>query len=432
MKRHRTIILGLVGLLACGGWGRPEDANVSTATSELYPQITCTATNAGVASDVIQLAESTRDQLGPLLQINSVIWRFPVHIRVVLPDDPLAASVMQSSVKVVPNGKILSIEALVLSTDPLLREFVQRQFVTALLWEKFFTPSQIFDATTRLDVAPLWLTEGLREWLNEDPDRNRESIVKRSAQTKRAPSLEDITSWRELSDDRLMGLWQRAFCYYLVNSLVRPGSKRNDFQLWISTVSGPNPTAASLLFPTEAGWQRELLASPERSRDIVYTWDESMTDLAAAETIAITAKKTPDTHISTLETILSFPPSKELDEAVKKKIFDLTALELRADSNWRPIIALYRFGLTALTEEHDRKKAQKLLAQAQQLRTQQIADHQKLLDYMNWFQVTQNYSSGSTAFRNYFQTAAQMENAEADPRHPNPIRANLLHVESQL
>ena len=58
--------------------------------------------------------------------------------------------------------------------------------------------------------------------------------------------------------------------------------------------------------------------------------------------------------------------------------------------------------------------------------------HQKLLDYINWFEVTKDYADNRSRFETYFTTAKEMERVEADPAHPNPIRANLLQIESEL
>ena len=51
---------------------------------------------------------------------------------------------------------------------------------------------------------------------------------------------------------------------------------------------------------------------------------------------------------------------------------------------------------------------------------------------MNWFEVTKDYSANDSEFRSYFSTAQEMEKAQGDPAHPNPIRADVLRVESQL
>ncbi len=100
-------------------------------------------------------------------------WRFPVHIRIVTPDDPLAAKIQHESVSALADGKTLKIEAVLPSSDPDAREFIQRQFVTALLWERFFAADHVFDSQTRLDVVPFWLREGLREWISDDSGRDR-------------------------------------------------------------------------------------------------------------------------------------------------------------------------------------------------------------------------------------------------------------------
>ena len=203
----------------------------------------------------------------------------------------------------------MKIEAVLPSSDPNAREFIQRQFVTALLWEKFFAKTTSFDKNTHLDVVPFWLVEGLREWVNEDPEHNRESIVRRAVQNQSAPTLEEVASWNEFSDDRLLGLWQRAFCFYLVDSITRQGPRRDDFQQWLSGFTAPNPPPAQYPFPTEADWQRELTDATDRSHAIVYTWAETLSQLTADETITFAASKNAKVQTCTLDDITKQPHS---------------------------------------------------------------------------------------------------------------------------
>ena len=402
----------------------------STTASDLFPQVTCTGTDAGLNADVLQLASDAREQLAPVLNLGGA-WRFPVHIVVVMPDDPRAAEVHEERVSVDSLGNTMRIDATLPSIDSDARAFVQRQFVTALLWEKFFGQVKTFDAHTRLDVVPTWLIEGLNEWIDRENNRDREAIVRRAAQAQHAPTLLDVTSWQEISSDRLLGLYQRAFCYYLVNSLIQEGPKRDNFQQWLLTVAKTGPSSAKLLFPTEAGWQRQLLEAPERAHDVVFTWDESSSALNAAETIAVPGKKPDDTQVCTLDHATDLKPSPNLADVLRKKNFDLTELELRAHPGWRPIIALYRFGLSALGNGRP-DEARKLIDEARQKRTDEIAYHQKLQDYMNWFEVTRDYAGSGSQFESYFLTAREMDRAQGDTSHPNPIRAGVLNVESQL
>jgi hypothetical protein len=433
MKRRGLLSILLIAAVGTVGLKADDVAapvTTSTGVSEEYPQVSCTSTDAGLNADVLQLADDTRDQLGTLLQLGST-WRFPVHIVIVLPDDPLAGKVKEERVAVTTGDKTMTIEAALPASDLDAKAFIQRQFVTALLWEKFFAADQSFDAHTKLDVVPLWLTEGLNEWLMQDAGRDREAIVRRAAQNQRAPALTEITSWDEISSDRLLGLYQRAFCYYLVNSLIHGGDKRANFQEWLTTLAGPHPSSASFLFPTEADWQRQLLEAPARSHDTFYTWEDSFAALTAAEIIAIPNKKEADTQICTLDNVVAFPRKKELTEALRKKVFDLTALEVRAHVSWRPVIALYRLGLTALVNNHA-VQAQQLIQEAQQRRTGELAYHQKLVDYINWFEVTRDYTGNKSAFESYFSTARETEDIQSDPDHPNPLRARLNQVESRL
>ena len=367
-----------------------------------------------------------------LLQLGAT-WRFPVHIHVMTPDDPLTAKINREASAVFSQGHGLKIEAVLPSTDPMAREFIQRQYVTALLWEKFFAKTTAFDKETRLDVVPVWLVEGLREWLNEDTDHNRENIVKRAVQNKTAPTLAEVTNWHELSTDRLLGLWQRAFCFYLVDSLIQPGERRDDFQQWLSGVSGSSPSSAMahLHFPTEAAWQHELDDSVARSRAIVYSWAETVSELHAAETITFADAKDAKVQTCTLDTIAGLPRTPSLIEAAQERSLVLTDLELRAHAGWQIVFEAYRAALSALVADHDPAEIKALFQKAHNVRVVVDTYHQKLLDYTNWYEVTKDYGD-TTRFQSYFNTAQEMEKIEADPAHPNPIRANLLQLESEL
>jgi hypothetical protein len=409
-----------------------ETGTAATAKSDDYPQVTCTGVNPALVSDVLQLAEDTRETLTPLLKLGPK-WRYPVHITLLAPLAQAATATQGESVSVVTNGKTLQVDAALPSSAPNAHEFIQRQFVTALLWEKFFKPDTTFTASTRLDVVPLWLVEGLREMLNEDPTHNREEIVKRAALAQRAPTLAQVTGWKELSNDRLLNLWQRAFCYYLVDCLTHPQARLEDFQGWLASITGPNPKTAEYLFPTEMGWQRELASASSRDRALVYTWDQTSAELTADQTIALpTGKHADETELCTIDTVATFPRTTELDRAVNAKIFQLTALELRAHPGWQPVIELYRFGLAALLHDPTSQQAVQYLHEARVRRIGEMTQHQNLLDYMNWYEVTQNTPIQASHFRDYFRTAQELDKIEPDPAHPNPLRADLLKVEAKF
>ena len=402
----------------------------STGESDEYSEVTCTSTNAGVNADILQMANDVRDQLGSVLKLGPK-WRFDVHLHIVMPDDPVATKIREEHASVTASGKTMTLEAAAPFYDPDLKAFVQRQFVTALLWEKFFADSTSFDSHTNLAVVPVWLIEGLTEWINEDAGRDREGIVRRATTIDRAPTLAEVTGWEEISQDRLLGLYQRAFCYYLVDSLLHGETQRARFQNWLATFAGNNPAQAAQLFPTEAVWQQQLLEASSRSHDIVYTWDESATAFSDAQTITIPSANPKDARTCTLDSVASVPRDDKLVAALQKKVFDLTALELRAHPSWRPILALYRFGLTAEINNNP-TEAQGYFVEAQHRRRVEADYHQKLTDYVNWFEVTKNFKGRGPHYESYFSTAREMKEMQADPARPNPIRADLLHVESQL
>jgi len=438
MRTLQSIPIAACAALVAIASARADEATIppppapipATVSSDEYDAVTCTGSNPAVVTDILQLANDARDNLGPLLRLGTT-WRYPVHITVLDPD-PETGKKAHENVSAVSDGKTLRIEASLPSDDPDAREFITRQLVTAMLWEKYFKPDMTFTAETKLDVAPLWLVEGLREWITDDPEHNREAIVKRAAIANRAPTLAEVLGWTDLSRDRLLGIWQRTFCFYLVDSLVRK-DRRDNFQQWLQSITGPNPRSAIDLFPTEMGWQRELFESATRGRNLVFSWDESSAELTADETIAIPkGKNAADTQLCTIETVTTLPRSKDLDKAVNQKILQLSSLQLRVHPSWQPIIELYRFGLTAFIRDNDPKRAADYIHQAHMRRAAEMDFHSQLTDYVNWYEVTQNAPTEASHFRSYFQAAQELDKVEADHEHPNPIRADLLKVESEF
>lgn len=410
----------------------PDAPVISTSASPDFSQVTCTSSDALACADALQLAADTHDQLATLLKLDSG-WRFAVHIRIMTPDDPLLPKINREATAVFAQGSTMKLEAAVPSTDPNLREFIQRQYITALLWEKFFAKTTTFDKTTKIDAVPFWLVEGLCGWLNEDPTHSRESIVRRAVHNQTMPTLAEVTGWHELSDDRLLGLWQKAFTYYLVDSITQAGPKRQDFQQWLDGFAAPDASPlAQFHFPTETAWQRELIDSTARSNDIIYTWDETLAQLKAAETLTYAPSKDAKIETCSIYDVATKPHTTMMFEAIHERIYLLTELELRAHPSWNPIIEKERTALTLLIKDNQVDQATKLLAEAQKEIADETAMHQKLADYVNWYEVTKDFAGNTSHFDTYFATAKEMERVEADPAHPNPIRANLLQIESEL
>lgn len=426
------LLLAVVALALTGpaAMRAEEPAPAPTSTSNLYSEVTCSTNDDLACADTLQLAADTRDSLASILRLGPH-WRFPVHIHIVTPDDPLAGKIDREGVRVLVENGTLVIDAYVPAGDPDAREFIQRQYVTALLWERFFADTTKFDANTQLDIVPLWLVEGLREWLNEDPAHNREAIARRALQLQTEPSLAEITGWKKLSDDRLLGLWQRAFSFYLVASMLRNDDRRADFQQWLDSFAHPE-NAGHLHFPTEANWQRELADSAARGRNTVYTWQETADEFSSDATIIYAESKNAKVKTCTIDEVAGKELSPALRQAIHERLNVLTALELRAHPAWHSVLETYRTGLTLVLSEDEADRAPRVLAMARALRQAQLASHQKLVDYLNWFEVTRDFGVTTTRFRVYFATARQMEQAVADPTHPNPIREDLLQVESRL
>ena len=127
---------------------------IATSASTTYPEITCTSIDGAACADTLQLASDTREELTDPAQAGadmafssppSMCSRRTIH-------SPRKSTARPRRVFV--NGSTMRIEAVVPVDDPGAREFVQRQFVVALLWERFFVKTAKFDGNTRLDVRP--------------------------------------------------------------------------------------------------------------------------------------------------------------------------------------------------------------------------------------------------------------------------------------
>jgi hypothetical protein len=407
----------------------PASPPIPTSASNVYSEVTCTTSDAVACEETLQLAPDTRDALTTVLNLG-VNWRFPVHIHVLTPDDPLAARIHTAAAQVLFVDNSMTIDAYVPLEDPDAREFIQRQYVTAMVWERFFAGKTKFDKTTPIDIAPLWLVEGLREYANEDPDHSREAIVRRALQNQTAPTLAEVTGWKTLSRDRLFGLWQRAFSYYLVDSLLRESARRDDFQQWLDSYASP-AGGGQLHFPTEANWQLELAEASRRNRTGFQTWQETLDEFTADQTITYANAKDAPVQTCTLDSVTTPELTDGLRSAVAEKVDVLTQLERTAHPAWHTTLEAYRAALTRLLQEND-EQVPRMLAEAHALEQGQIADHQKLVDYLNWFEVTRDYGITTARYSRYGSIAKQLELTIPDPAHPNPIRAKLLNVESQL
>jgi transcriptional regulator with PAS, ATPase and Fis domain len=216
-----------------------------------------------------------------------------------------------------------------------------------------------------------------------------------------------------------------------VDSLTREGARRDEFQQWLDSFSAPGGSG-QLHFPTEANWQQELAAAADRSRNRIYTWQETANEWNEDETITYAESKTAPVHTCVIDEVSTQTLAPGLLQAVQEKVDVLTELEQRAHPSWHSILEAYRYALMMLIEDQDPAQAQRRLAEAHGLREAEMAKHQKLVDYLNWFEVTRDFGGTTSRFHTYFATAKRLEQVEADPTHPNPIRASLLQVESRL
>ncbi len=401
--------------------------SVCTTSSNFYPQITCASTDPRVNQVVLDIAYDARSQLAPLLGLGND-WRFPVHLHIITTQDPDFERVKTPTLTVSTSGPTLVIDSWLPVTDPLLREQVQRRFVLALLWEATFKDQTKFDGNTKLDVVPNWAVEGLREELNEDDQHQREAIVARAFRSNRAPKLQEIAGWNPLSDATLLGGWQRAFCYYIVKTLTDSQDRQVGFRQWLQALAHGNPQAFEFL-PSELAWERELMKAEADSEPVTYSWTSTLQKLRAQKILL--AKKDQRKPRTFLLDDLASPElthTPELTQEMQDEYTQLTGLQARAHPSWQEAVSAYRQAVFAWLQNAKPDTMTEILTKARGLADEQVAEHQRLTDYLNWFEVTHSY--GRPQFQKYFQSVQEADKTNSDK--PDPLRDNLLNFEKNL
>lgn len=417
-----------------------------------------------VANSVLQLTEDTQRALAPVLGLTD---KDTSHLTIqALPAEegkpwplPLVSAALRED--------HLDFSLVLRYPGPHLTEEYLRSLTEIFLYQKILaSQSRTFHAGEALPPLPIWLSEGTlqlclqilitREYAgNFSSSRDWDHVVRHALDQHKAPTLDTVMKWSDLSSYTLERLWQQAFSYYLVSSITRPGPPREAFQQWLGKAASQQPTPFASLAPVmsdEFAWRAQLHRSDERSRDIVYSWDETVEELNKALSITIVIPGKNQGITTTIDALKPYKTNLGFIEAVQNKISDLTEIDLRANHFWHPVLGAYRGALMTLANLNPADLPKNLpltrgskdfdsqhialqadypdyIAYAKRYTEQLLKLHDQVSDYLNWVVVTKSANEQGSQFSSYYELQKKL--AEFQPRQKDTITHNVLKIEQQ-
>lgn len=413
-------------------------------------QILVESPDVQLTSAVLATATDTRKRLAPLLGLPPTGTSY-FYIRVLSAEpgkewpQPYLAAMLR--------GDQLDFSIVLRVPGPRVTEEFARCVTLACLYEKIISNNTSFREGDSLPALPLWLSEGMFQVLLSGENRDWERVVSRAKKNHKAPTLETVLHWNELSSDSIERMWQQAFSYYLVSSLTRSGSPREAFQQWLLTADS-DPAKAYTIPPSlmgdEFAWRAQLERSIDRSRDLIFSWEVSADELDKAMNITLPASGKKEEITTTIDALKSYKGHPELVETVKDKITQLTELQARSNIFWQPTLGYYNAALMSLINMRPPPKPAgatpsrgtkdfgndnipakadytDLITLARQARASNEKQHELLSDYLNWVVVTKAAGEQGSTFASYYELHRKLEDFRPGPK--NTLGHNVLKIE---
>ncbi len=414
-------------------------------------QIIVESPDVQLTAAVLATAADTRKRLTPILGLAPTGTSY-FYVRVI-PADP-NKEWPQPYLAAMLRGDQLDFSIVLRVPGPRVTEEFARCVTLVCLYEKIVSNNTSFHEGDSLPALPLWLSEGTFQVLLSGENRDWERVVSRAKKNHKAPSLETVLRWNELSSDSIERLWQQAFSYYLVSSLTRPGAPREAFQQWLLTTdSSPEKNYTippSSLMGDEFAWRAQLQRSIDRSRDLIFSWDVTADELDKAMSITLPASGKKEEINTTIDELKSYKGHPELVETVKTKITELTELQARSNIFWQPTLGYYNAALMSLINMRPPPKPAgskpsrgtkdfgadaipakadytDLIALARQARASNEKQHELLSDYLNWVVVTKAAGEQGSTFASYYELHRKLEDFRPGPK--NALGHNVLKIE---
>lgn len=450
MPRNNRFLAFAVLLLTWGGACAETPLKLEETHSQ-EGQIVVESPDLLLSETALNIAIENRKKLEPLLGLPPVGVN---HILIrILPADPKKDWPQPFITALLRNGQLdFSIQLRV--PGPNVTEEFIRALTSVCLYEKVLANNQSFQAGKTLPLLPLWLAEGTLQQILSSGDRNWEKVVNRAKKVHKAPSLETVTKWEDLSGDSIERMWQQAFTYYLVASITKPGPSREAFQQWLQKADtegrAPFDTYPPSM-PDEFAWRAQLERSSERTSDLLYTWEETREKLGPALEIILPAKGSEKEVRTTIDSLKPYQKHPGLADVATVKLAVLTELQARSTAPWQPVLNVYRAALMSVaniqtptpksevipsrgTKTPSIETLQKgatyaeLITLARKLTAEVEKQHSLVEDYLNWVVVTKSAGEQGSAFAAYYTLQKKLNDFQ--PRKTDKMSRNILRIEN--
>lgn len=420
-QRGRSVLLLLLMLAAAS-----PGANIRNRSTSSSGQFVIYCDDRDLRSRVVGFVEEVKEDVLHTLHERDG-WQMPI----VLSLDPSGpnppAAPVTISLVVTPAGPKVDV-AVRIGDDP-GKIVLQRQIIRALLLEMAHRDRMPIKSGTPCPEAPWWLTEGIMQLTRNRGGAQDSDVFKSIVNTEKLPALEKFISQPPMHLDDAAGIVDRACSMALVDALLHlpngPENLGRFVRAWPDSTANPFGALAKH-FPTLTGspqslakwWTLQLasLARPDQWRSLPPPAAEA--ELAAAIELDIAIDKTGKTARYTLadfDKYLRLPAAKQALRVAQLKIVTLSS---KADAFYRPILAEYEEIIRLLAAGKTKGIAARL-TEIQNYRKTILARHEKITDYLNWYEATQ--TRGITGeFDKYLRAVERLTPKPGPPEPADP------------
>lgn len=427
VSRARFVFLGLSLAFVPSSHAVPTERSISTSR-----QFIVYGSELRVRGAICELAEHTKHDLLLLLDQRDD-WTTPIVINVQYPQANLPET-PPTALHFSQTGFGLKLQLdLVLGAD-LNPSRVRRDLLRAILLEEIYRSKTNLPAGMAYVSPPDWLLDGLLAQQSElEPRAALTDLLAAPVVAEKILPLEEFLRQRpELLDAPGRSLY-RAYAFALVDLLLHAPDGRHrlgsfimdlpaasndpmdDLRSHFSELGNGDKAWTSHVAHLSSGQPYQLLGAAE-------------TDRMLEEILRFKISENGEEKNYSLDEFAKFPRNASAFVALAQSRRALSALVLRANPIFRPIVLEYAEITTRLARDKTKGLSDRI-ARVRAARQRLTAQMEKIEDYMNWFEATKSRGP-SGAFADYMKAAELAAHPEQTRR--DPISVYLDSIESQF
>jgi hypothetical protein len=428
---YRTIVT-VLWVLACAHAVVPAPPERSVSTSR---QFLVYGTDVRLRGAICDLAERTKGDVLQLIDRRDE-WATPIVVNAQYPQANLPET-SRAVLSLAQTGFGLKLQLdLTIDLDVSQPE-VRRELLCAILLEMMYRRETDLPAGTAYVPPPAWLLDGILPRQSEFDRGKLIDVLGAPATAHKIPPLEEFLRPREFSGLDAPGRpLYGAYSFALVELLTHTPDGRRRLARFIADLpSASNDPMADLgvHFPelsnastAEKAWSLriERLATGQPFQLLSAEETEQKLD----ELLVLRFSDAAPERKYHLDEFLQFIRNASSKSALARFSLDLSALAIRANPMYRPMIYEYARIATLLARGKINRIAERL-ARLSASRKSISTTMREIDDYMNWFEATKS-PRPSGAFADYMK-AAELA-AQPEQRRRDPISVYLDVLEAQF